>query len=361
MNKPSASAAKQSNRRMTVILVLVVAAALAIALATTRIGHGAAIRSEESSIVSELSAPSEPTPLAASSAASTDTEDGAVSGEVLETMPVSKYTYLRLRGGGGEVWAAVPSAAVTIGSRVTIANATRMDDFKSATLGRTFKIIYFGVLAPSTPSEGDVSPKFPVADDADPGEVDPDAKLPPGHPDIGVNSAPSLANNDSDALPAGHPNIGANGGPTTIDSDSDTLPSGHPSVGGASPHGGATDSMSTVGPPLAMPRIERARGGNGYLIAELGAQRQRLAGQRVRVRGQVTKVTPDVQGHTFLHLRDGSAIISGPVPDLVVTMSAEPRRGQVATFEGVLRSDVDIGIGYKYPLMLEDAAIVDVH
>ena len=65
---------------------------------------------------------------------------------MLETVPVSKYTYLRLRSSDGEVWAAVPSASVAIGSRVTISGATRMDDFKSATLGKSFKVIYFGTL-----------------------------------------------------------------------------------------------------------------------------------------------------------------------------------------------------------------------
>src|SRR5450631_2158383 len=67
----------------------------------------------------------------------------AVQGEVLETLPVAKYTYLRLATTAGEVWAAVPSAAVALHSQVQIADATPMQDFKSTTLKRTFKVIYF--------------------------------------------------------------------------------------------------------------------------------------------------------------------------------------------------------------------------
>ncbi len=36
-----------------------------------------------------------------------------------------------------------------------------------------------------------------------------------------------------------------------------------------------------------------------------------------------------------------------------------PQRGQVAIFEGTLRADDDIGIGYKYPVLLEDATVID--
>ena len=290
---------------MTIVLALVVAAAIAIALATTRTGHGAGVRGDD---------PTPPTPLAVDSAEAPAAENGAIGGEVLETVPVSKYTYLRLRSSDGEVWAAVPSANVAIGSRVTISNATRMDDFKSATLGRTFKIIYFGTLGAAA---GDgLAPKFPIGDEQD---VDSDQKLPPGHPDIGANSAPAAL-----------------------------------ADGNASPHGGVSDSPAEA--ELPMPKIARAAGSNAYVITQLASDRQRLAGQRVRVRGQVTKVTPDVQGRAFFHLRDSD--VSGKGLDLVVTSAIAPTRGQVATFEGTLRADDDIGIGYKYPVLLEDATII---
>jgi hypothetical protein len=319
MKQSPANAVKTSDRRMTVVLALVVVAAIAIALATTRTTRGAGVRTDDPTPPTPLTAASAEAPAAEASAAEAPAaEDGAITGEVLETVPVSKYTYLRLRSSDGEIWAAVPSASVAIGSRVTISNATRMDDFKSATLGRTFKLIYFGTLgAPAVAATGDaLAPKFPIGDEQD---VDPDQKLPPGHPDIGANAAPTAL-----------------------------------ADGNASPHGGMSDSPGEAALPL--PKIARAAGSNGHLIAELAAERQKLAGQRVRVRGQVTKVTPDVQGRAFFHLRDSD--VSGKGLDLVVTSVSAPTRGQVATFEGTLRADDDIGIGYKYPVLLEDATII---
>ena len=329
MKQSPMNSAKTSERRLTVVLALAVVAAIAIALATTRTSHGAGVLASDS-------APSDPP---ASDSAPEPAQDTALSGEVLESIPVSKYTYLRLRSADGEVWAAVPSASVAIGSRVAIANATRMDDFKSATLGRIFKVIYFGTLgspaAGAATDEGSAL-KYPVGDEQD---VDSDQPLPPGHPVIGANAAPGAVPGGSTALPSGHPDIG------------------NDAAGSASPHGGTSASPDSE-PLLTMPKIARAVGGNGHVIAELAVDRQQLAGQHVRVRGQVTKVTPDIQGRAFFHLRDASVSGKGPVAELVVTSVTTPTRGQVATFEGTLRADDDIGIGYKYPVLLEDATVV---
>ena len=46
----------------------------------------------------------------------------AITGEVLEVKDVDSYTYLRLKTKDGETWAAVSTAAVKVGSKVTITN-----------------------------------------------------------------------------------------------------------------------------------------------------------------------------------------------------------------------------------------------
>lgn len=244
-----------------------------------------------------------------------------IGGEVLETIPASKYTYLRLRGPSGELWAAVPAATIALHSQVEIANATRMDHFKSSTLKRTFDVVYFGTIAGGAVSE----PGSASAATGDPG-------LPSGHPSIGA--APDEPSEDSD-LPPGHPDIAAAG------------PFGAPSLP-------STDAESSL--PEAP--SERAPGQSGRLIAELASEHERWVGQRVRVRGQVTKVT-DLRGDAFFHIRDQSLGRDGHPVDLVVTSSARPKRGDIAVFEGILRTDVDVGIGYKYPLLIEGASRLD--
>ena len=80
---------------------------------------------------------------------------GALTGRVVEALDVASYTYLRLATPvDGEVWAAVPKAALEVGSEVILQNPQAMYSFESKTLGRTFERIYFATLAgPSSPSK----------------------------------------------------------------------------------------------------------------------------------------------------------------------------------------------------------------
>jgi hypothetical protein len=214
---------------------------------------------------------------------------------VLEKIDVAQYTYVRLDAARGPTWAAVTKAPVSVGSQVTVVDATRMDNFKSTSLGRTFDVIFFGNLADS------------------------------------ANAPQSAA-----ALPPNHPNIG-----------SGELPAGHPVA--------ATELAGTEN----IAPLERATGKNAFVIAELFAQKAKLVQQTVRVRGQVVKVTAGVQGKNYLRVRDGSSKEPNQT-DLVVTSQTEPRLGDVAIFEGVLRTDVDVGIGFTYPVLLENATLSDV-
>jgi membrane-associated protease RseP (regulator of RpoE activity) len=70
-----------------------------------------------------------------------------ISGEVLEVKDVESYTYMRLKTASGEVWSAVATAAVKKGDKVSIEDATQMDNFESKTLKKKFPVIFFGNLA----------------------------------------------------------------------------------------------------------------------------------------------------------------------------------------------------------------------
>ena len=115
---------------------------------------------------------------------------------------------------------------------------------------------------------------------------------------------------------------------------------------------GGSASAVPVGP------VARAEGPLGRTVAEIGAQRPKLAGKPVRVRGVVVKVNAGILGHTFLHLQDGSAGDAGPA-DLAVTTDAEPPLGSTVLVEGTLAVDKDFGSGYRYPVLLENARLID--
>lgn len=230
----------------------------------------------------------------ASPGAGLDTGDGlqddsdatTISGEVSETFDVAQYTYLRLATPSGETWAAVSKAPVLVGTRVQVNQATRMENFTSNSLKRTFPVIYFGELSTTT-----------VA-----------------------------------GLPAGHP----------------------PLAGSVSPHAAEQSGGPIEEPAVAVPR---AVGKNGRTIAELYGQRASLQGQLVRVRGRVTKVTSAVLGKNYVRLRDGSSTGAART-ELVLTTRESVAVGAVISCEGTLNIDVDLGIGSKYPVLLEDAVLL---
>ena len=74
--------------------------------------------------------------------------DGALTGQVLEHIAASPYSYVRIRTSKGDVWVAVSEARVEKGSQVTVSSPMLMKNFESRSLNRTFDEIYFGSLAP---------------------------------------------------------------------------------------------------------------------------------------------------------------------------------------------------------------------
>ncbi len=68
---------------------------------------------------------------------------GTVTGIVEETMDSGGYTYLRVKNEGKDIWVATSTVPVSAGDKVTFKAELPMVNFKSATLKRTFNIIYF--------------------------------------------------------------------------------------------------------------------------------------------------------------------------------------------------------------------------
>lgn len=71
----------------------------------------------------------------------------AIVGEVLEVQNVEGYSYLRLKTAQGDTWAAVPTAKVKKGDKVTVAEPMVMNNFESKALKRKFDKVVFGTLA----------------------------------------------------------------------------------------------------------------------------------------------------------------------------------------------------------------------
>ncbi len=274
---------------------------------------------------------SEPTHVAAEPAAPAALDDsrpdddtapaaGGIAGEVLEIIEVPSYSYLRIGAKGSEgTWAAVPTAQIKVGASVRVVGAMKMTDFQSKALSRTFPEIYFGNLA-SGASAGASAP----------GQDNPHAMG--ASPHGGAPADP-------------HGGLGASADP-------------HGGMQGASadPHGGGMGA--TAAAPVDVKPAKRAEGANGKTVAEVIGQRTTLTGKPVRVRGTVVKVNTGILGRTYLHVRDGSGDPAAATNDIVVTTEATPALGDTVLLEGTVVTDRDIGSGYKFPTMIEDAKLV---
>lgn len=62
---------------------------------------------------------------------------------VLETLNSAGYTYARVEADGEEIWVAGPVTALEPGDRISLAGAMGMQDFRAASLDRTFESILF--------------------------------------------------------------------------------------------------------------------------------------------------------------------------------------------------------------------------
>jgi hypothetical protein len=100
--------------------------------------------------------------------------------------------------------------------------------------------------------------------------------------------------------------------------------------------------------------IAKAEGGK--TVEEIYAEKDQLAGQKVSVRGKVVKVNPSIMDKNWLHVRDGSG--AEGANDLTVTMTGElPKVGDTVVVNGQVTLNKDFGMGYQYPVIVEDATV----
>lgn len=120
----------------------------------------------------------------------------------------------------------------------------------------------------------------------------------------------------------------------------------------AAAHKGAAPVATT---PIA--KVTRASGVDGRTVAEVYAQKTKLNGKNVVVRGQVVKFSSNIMDRNWIHLRDGSGSAADKSNDLVVTTKGVAKVGDVVTVSGALKTNVDYGSGYTYAVVLDGASL----
>ncbi len=124
------------------------------------------------------------------------------------------------------------------------------------------------------------------------------------------------------------------------------LPEGHPTV----------DSRGGAAPAVPKPdfsKIVKPKGGK--TVQEVFQEKDKLKGTRVTLRGKVVKYNEAIMGKNWLHLRDGTG--KEPANDLTVTTQTKAKVGATVLIEGTVTLDKDLGAGYNYDVIIEDAKV----
>jgi hypothetical protein len=92
-------------------------------------------------------------------------------------------------------------------------------------------------------------------------------------------------------------------------------------------------------------------------VGELYEERAALEGQQVTVHGEVVKVNTGVMQRNFIHVQDGSGDALRETNNLVITTQDHAAIGDKVSVTGTVVVDHDFGLGYFYPLLVEQASV----
>jgi hypothetical protein len=71
----------------------------------------------------------------------------------------------------------------------------------------------------------------------------------------------------------------------------------------------------------------------------------------------VVKYNAAIMGKNWLHIRDGSGTNDKADNDITVTTTNAVKLGDIVLVKGNVSMDRDFGAGYRYSVMIEDAAV----
>lgn len=108
--------------------------------------------------------------------------------------------------------------------------------------------------------------------------------------------------------------------------------------------------------PVAV-KVAKASGPEGRTVAEVVAGRAAQKDEAVVVRRQVVKLSAGIMGKNRVHLRDGPGSDADGSHDLLATTQDKPMLGDIVSAHGTVRTDVTLGSGYSYVVMMEDAVL----
>ena len=94
----------------------------------------------------------------------------------------------------------------------------------------------------------------------------------------------------------------------------------------------------------------------GISVFDLYSTRDKLAGKTVILTGKVIKFMPEIMNKNWVHLQDGSNF--NGFNDITITTLEKVKVDDIVTLKGKVVLNKDLGSGYKYDVLVEDAVLV---
>jgi len=90
-------------------------------------------------------------------------------------------------------------------------------------------------------------------------------------------------------------------------------------------------------------------------VEEVNTKMAQLKGKEVTVTGKVVKVNNGIMKRNFVHVQDGTG--GKNTNNLIITSKQTASVGDNITATGVVVLGTDFGMGYAYPLLVEQSVI----
>jgi hypothetical protein len=104
----------------------------------------------------------------------------------------------------------------------------------------------------------------------------------------------------------------------------------------------AAHSGFSKAPEAGSVKVPKASGPNARTVSEI-------------VTG--VKYNAAIMGKNWVHIRDGSGSSADKTDDVLVTTKSETKVGDVVLVKGVVHTDMDLGSGYAYKVLIEEATL----
>jgi hypothetical protein len=128
-----------------------------------------------------------------------------------------------------------------------------------------------------------------------------------------------------------------------------------PITGPGVPRQMPSESMAGKQQAPEYPGIVVPKAAGGITIAELYAGKNTMEGKTVKICGKVVKFSGGIMNRNWIHIQDGTK--DNGKFDLTVTTQDSVKVGDVVIFEGKIALNKDIGAGYFYEILMEDAKV----